>query len=169
VTQPEGRMPLHKLIWPSGFLIMKKILELKNVKLASLNKKYGGRNKVTGGMYLSKDYIATQEMIYLSLKKIKITSPIEVTIFVCSYKDSDNLIHSIINMIEKKGIIDNDREVNCLTVFKKPLKRGALDSVTVFIATSQMDYDLEMDCYNQMSGSKNYGNSKKETTINIPD
>jgi len=130
---------------------MIKILDLKNVNLASLNKKYGGKNPKTGRYFLSKDYKDTQKLIYLSLRKIVIPSPIQLTIFVQTYKDADNLVHAICNTVEKKGIIKNDRDIVCLRVFKKIAKRGSPDSVQVFIETSEQDYNLELDCYDQLS------------------
>jgi Holliday junction resolvase RusA-like endonuclease len=133
---------------------MIKILELKNIKLSSINRKYGGVNKHTGRNFLSKEYAATQELIYYALKNVKVESPVELTVFAASYKDLDNILHSIINMIEKKGIIRNDRDVNCLRVFKKPQKRGSLDSLTVFIGHSEMKYESEMECYEQFSMNK---------------
>ena len=124
---------------------MIKILELKNIKLASINKKYGGVNKHTGRMFVSKDYIATQEMLYLSLRKVRIDSPIQLDIYLESYKDIDNIIHNIVNSIQKKGIIKNDRDINHLRVYKKPLKRGSLDSLHVFIKTSELDYNKQFE------------------------
>ena len=57
---------------------------------------------------------------------------LHVTIFISTYKDSDNF-KIIMDSLQDAGIIKNDRDVILYTVVKTPIKRGQNESIIVQI------------------------------------
>ena len=57
---------------------------------------------------------------------------LHVTIFIDTYKDSDNF-KIIMDSLQDAGIIKNDRDVILYTVVKTPIKRGQNESIIVQI------------------------------------
>jgi Holliday junction resolvase RusA-like endonuclease len=108
---------------------MKKVISLDNVKFASLNKKY------YGNFGLTKEYREFKKLLILSAKKGLIKPNYDMTIRVSMYQDIDNIIKPIMDSLETAGIIDNDKNVLSIDIFKLPIKRGQLGKLEIWIGT----------------------------------
>jgi Holliday junction resolvase RusA-like endonuclease len=115
------------------------VLSIKNIKFASINEKYC-KNK-QGRLYLSKPYREFKEIIQMCCRKDNlrnngcIKSPYRVIIHFSAYHDIDAFLKPVIDGIQAAGIIDNDKNIHELYVFKKPLKRGEVGNLKVEIET----------------------------------
>ena len=106
---------------------MELIISLSEIKFGSLNKKY------YGNFGLTKEYRSFKDLLIASAKKIKIKPPYSVLITVSMYQDIDNIIKPILDALQTKGVIDNDKNVHHINISKYPIKRGELGSICVFV------------------------------------
>ena len=104
-----------------------KVLELHNIKIPSINNKY---NK---NFSLTREYRAFKDMLLHSLKRAVLIGPYAVHVLYSGYIDIDNPIKAILDALETKGIIDNDKYILSLRVNKAPLKRGQAGSLIVHV------------------------------------
>jgi Holliday junction resolvase RusA-like endonuclease len=118
---------------------MHKIIDLENIKLTSINSKFcvgkkrGKDGKLHSNLYLSKDYAEFKKIITESVIKVFVKKPYEIKIEYSGYVDIDAFIKPLFDGLEDTEIIENDRYIEKLEIIKKPIKRGKLGTLTVFI------------------------------------
>lgn len=113
-----------------------KVIDLKNIKLASINGKYD-YNPKTGKLFLSPEYRKFKKFLIDEIKsntKLTINPPYYVEIRVKTYLDIDNCIKVILDACEESGVIDNDKHVYGLLVLKEELKKGTKSSLEVHVS-----------------------------------
>jgi Holliday junction resolvase RusA-like endonuclease len=115
---------------------MQKVIDIENIKLPSLNNKFMNRS-----YSLTPEYRKFKEMIFrVAVKHKPVDPPYNVLIEFTGYTDIDNPIKCIIDGLQQKGIIDNDKNVLGLTINKIPIKRGRLSKLAVYLSHIE-DYD----------------------------
>jgi len=105
------------------------VIDLENIKLPSLNSKY------YKNFALKSEYKEFKEFLHCSCIQEKIEPPYKVIINCESYIDIDNFIKPIHDAIENRGVIDNDKNVLELHVYKTQIKRGMAGKLTVEVET----------------------------------
>jgi Holliday junction resolvase RusA-like endonuclease len=108
---------------------MMMVINLENIKFASLNKKY------YGNFGLTKEYREFKKLLTLNCLKVKINPPYRVEIIVRAYQDIDNFIKPVLDSLQESGVIDNDKNVESLIVTKDQSKRGELGWIEVYVDT----------------------------------
>ncbi len=58
---------------------------------------------------------------------------VEIEIGIQTYKDITNVAKVLLDALEGAGVMKNDRYVDILRMYKTPIKRGSLDTVTIEI------------------------------------
>jgi len=106
---------------------MKKVIDIDDVKFGSLNRKYK-RN-----FYLTKEYREFKKLLIYSCKKVKASKPYIIEIRVHCYQDIDNVIKPILDALEFRKIIDNDRNVQEIVIHKNHIKKNELGKLQVWI------------------------------------
>ena len=102
-----------------------KVADISQIKIVGKNNKY------YKNFNLTEEYKEFQKEIYYRCKPVKIEKPYGVLIHFNMYHDIDAPVQAVLDVLEKKGVIENDRYILELQVFKKPIKRGRLGSVEV--------------------------------------
>jgi Holliday junction resolvase RusA-like endonuclease len=111
-----------------------KVLDIKSIGLASVNKKYE-INRATGTLYLSRAYADFKKLIQLSAAKARISPPYSVRIDIATKADIDNAIKPILDGLQAAGVIDDDKNVIELTVKKTPVQRRVDSSLVVYVVS----------------------------------
>ena len=107
-----------------------KIIDVANIIIPSVNQKYVLR---AGRLVLSPSYRDFKSSLSKCCRRVSIAAPYSVTIEIESYKDIDNSIKPILDCLTLAGVIIDDREVNELRVVKTKRKRGASESLRVYV------------------------------------
>ena len=111
---------------------MSTILDIENIKITSVNRKYGK------GFYLTNEYRTFKSVISHNCRRgIAIKPPYRVQIFLAMYLDIDNPVKCILDGLADAGIIDNDRNITELLVIKEPIKKNKLGRIKVDIFGGQ--------------------------------
>ena len=106
-----------------------RVLDISEIKIASINGKYeAGRN---GRLFLSPKYRAFKDELVLRCRMARIQPPYAVTISIATPCDIDNSIKAILDALQTKGVITDDKHVKRLTIDKADVKRGRPGSLTV--------------------------------------
>ena len=115
-----------------------KILDVENIKIPSINGKYGVNPK-TGRLYLQPKYREFKELIENMVVQFsidtKIEPPYSVKINVGTALDIDNFIKVLLDSLQQARLIDDDKNVHRLTINKTPVKKGSANSLQVFLNT----------------------------------
>jgi len=115
-----------------------KILDVQNIKIPSVNGKYSV-NHNTGRLYLSKKYRAFKDLMETLIVQFaidtKIDPPYSLRINVSTAVDIDNFLKPLIDSLQQARLIDDDKNILRLIIEKKPVKRGELGSLQVFLNT----------------------------------
>ena len=111
---------------------MMRVVELENIKIPSLNNKYG-MNKYTGQLFLTKEYREFKKLIESNCIPCDVRPPYYVYIEVTGYNDIDNAIKPILDGIEGKAI-DNDKNVLRLVVEKIPTTKKSMNKIIVEVS-----------------------------------
>ena len=106
---------------------MKKVINLENIKFASLNKKYYGNFRLT------KEYREFKKLLTYNCGRWNIDPPYRVEIYVSAYQDIDNFIKPVLDSMKIVGTIKNDKEIMSLKIKKIQIKRGQLGSLEVYV------------------------------------
>jgi Holliday junction resolvase RusA-like endonuclease len=122
---------------------MIKILDLKNIKIASVNKKYG-YNPKSGKLYLTKEYKDFKNLVTKSviIPNEIIEKPYCVKVEVETPHDIDNYLKPLFDALEKSSIIENDKYICKLTVKKKTIKKGTKSSIRVFLGSCEEEFNF---------------------------
>lgn len=114
---------------------MKLIVDLNNINMASINQKYINKSFVLSKEYRNfKDAVSWNCKAHIKEKEFDILRKFKIAIEFSAYCDVDAPIKPILDGIFRPGIIDaDDRQVLELHIIKKPLKRGSLGSLQVYI------------------------------------
>lgn len=110
-------------------VFIKTILELDNIKIPTINQKYGFSPK-SRKLYLNHDYRKFKELLHYSTTSGLLDPPYEIVIEIKTYKDIDAAIKVILDSLEGV-VIENDKFINKLTIFKIPIKKGSLESLRI--------------------------------------
>jgi Holliday junction resolvase RusA-like endonuclease len=113
---------------------MKEIINIANLKFATINNKYGV-NKHTGELYLTQEYKDFKNIILLKAKRGYIKSPYKIRIEAEIYQDYDNILKPIADALQAAGVIDNDKNIVEAHIIKTPVKKGQLGSLKVYLET----------------------------------
>lgn len=116
-----------------------KVLELKNVQLASVNAKYGV-NQRTGRLFLTPQYRLFKELVACMCKAVEIDPPYSVTIDIKTCMDIDNAIKPVLDGLQSAGIITDDKHISALHIYKTASKKGAPSDLTVYVETYGGDH-----------------------------
>ena len=108
-----------------------KVIDIENIKIASINNKYGV-NRRTGNLFITPEYRDFKALMIASARKYKIDPPYIVQIEIGTYIDIDNCIKPILDALESRGIIDNDKNVLRLDVEKESLKKNQPGTSSLF-------------------------------------
>jgi Holliday junction resolvase RusA-like endonuclease len=119
---------------------MIEILNLENIKIKSLNDKFG-YSPAYGKLYMSKEYKEFKELLVQCMCKTQIQPPYRVIIETEMYIDIDNPIKVIIDAMQTAGVIEDDRHIIKLDVYKKQVKRNAENKLRILVEGS---YDQAM-------------------------
>jgi len=106
---------------------MIKIIDLENIKFASVNDRYRGNFRLT------KNYKDFKELLFYSMLREKLPAPYKVNVFASMYLDFDSPIKAIADSMQARKVIDNDRNILDFRIIKTPLKRGKPGALKVFI------------------------------------
>ena len=96
------------------------VLSIENIQIVGKNKKY------YGNFALTKEYKAFQKEIFCNMimPTEKIEKPYRITMDFLMYHDIDAPVQAVLDCLEKKNIIENDRYIERLTVYKRFGKKG---------------------------------------------
>jgi len=124
---------------------MIKVVDIENIQLPSLNKKYKiGRKAGKPILYLTDEYRNFKELIStVAVRPKTIQPPYVVVISFAGCIDIDNPLKPVLDGLQAKGIIGDDKDVLNMMVSKKTLKRGSPSSLTVWVG-HLTDYDKEV-------------------------
>lgn len=109
-----------------------KVIYIENIKLVSINQKFG-MNKLANKLYLNEPYRKLKDQLISACVNTSIKSPYNISIEMSAYVDIDNCIKVILDALQSKGVIDNDKNVLELLVNKKQIKRGRAGSLAVYV------------------------------------
>jgi hypothetical protein len=107
---------------------MIKIIDIDNVKIPSVNRKYNGN------FTLTKDYRTFKKIIASNcFCPVIVDPPYAIRIVFSGYIDIDNPVKCILDGISDAGAIANDRDVLSLHVDKTAIGRGKPGAIAVFL------------------------------------
>jgi len=75
-------------------------------------------------MYLDKNYTDFKKLLIANMKNVNLDPPYVIKIETACYHDIDNPIKCILDSLETKGIIDNDRNILQLDIIKYPIAKN---------------------------------------------
>lgn len=114
------------------------ILDIENIQLPSVNRKYG-YNPKSGQFYLDAKYRELTGTLIKLMKDYhrtaKVEPPYSVKIYVETYLDADNFVKPLFDGMKKAQIICDDRDILFFAVYKKPAKKGCGSSIKVEVET----------------------------------
>lgn len=108
------------------------IIDLENIKLKSINNKYGFNPK-SRRLYLTPEYRDFKNLLIKNAWIKQIDPPYNVFIEMESAIDIDNALKCILDALQESGCISDDKHVHNLTIKKTPAKRGALNKLRVSV------------------------------------
>jgi len=111
-----------------------KVLELHNIKIPSINNKFGYNPKINR-LYVLPEYNSFKNIIKNNVSNIHIEPPYSISILFSAYIDIDNPIKPTLDALQESGIIDNDKNIIELSIIKSPIKRGQPGSISIYIET----------------------------------
>ena len=113
-----------------------KILDVDNISIPSINKKYGYDSK-SGRMYTTPKYKAFKTLIESAViqygKRPMAQPPYSVKVEVSTALDIDNFIKPLMDGMQKSGIINDDANVHELIIRKTPVKKGTPNSLKIYL------------------------------------
>jgi len=117
---------------------MIKILDISNIKVVGINKKFGAKcmlvkKRWSARLFLAKEYREFKKLIELSARDKKIKPPFKLIMITEMYADIDAPIKVVLDGLEKK--LGNDRDVLNLDARKILIKRGAVGQLRVYADT----------------------------------
>ena len=115
------------------------VLDVDNIKLPSINQKFGGINPKTGKFFTAGHYKWMSNTITNLMKAYNnigaVPAPYSVKIEVETYLDIDNYIKCVIDSLTRSHIIGDDKDVLHLEVYKKYRKKGGGSRIKVEVNT----------------------------------
>jgi hypothetical protein len=108
-----------------------KVLDIENIKIIGKNEKY--IKSFTGRLILSDAYKSFKKEIYYSLLDKKFDPPYYLYMRFWMYHDIDAPLSVILDAMEKRKIIKNDRYIKTLNINKEEIKKGKLGKIQVFV------------------------------------
>lgn len=118
---------------------MVRVIDLDNVKIASVNQKYNV-SRTTKQLFLNPEYRKFKELLVASCSDVKVEPPYRMRIEQRCYTDIDNAIKVTLDALQEAGVIQNDRHVLELSVIKEHIKRNAPGSIRVWVGTMEEYY-----------------------------
>jgi Holliday junction resolvase RusA-like endonuclease len=107
---------------------MIKIIDLDNIKLVGVNKKYVDRK-----FHLSKEYRDFKKLLFCTVKNVVIPKDHKVLIIMETALDIDNPIKPILDGIEK--VFKDDKNIKILETRKIAIKRGKTGRLRIYADT----------------------------------
>ena len=108
------------------------VIQLEDIKIPSINAKYNWNPKAKR-LFINKSYQDFKNLLKASCKRVSVRAPYAVEIHITSYNDIDNAVKAILDSLD--NVIDNDRDVEELHVFKTPNKRGRSGALKVYVSS----------------------------------
>jgi Holliday junction resolvase RusA-like endonuclease len=110
-----------------------KIVSISNIKFSSINNKFFiSRNR----MVLTPQYKEFKTIVYVAAKAVKdIKPPYKMIIVMHTSMDIDNSIKCIIDALEDKKILINDKHIERLIVKKTPKKKNEEGLLEVYLGS----------------------------------
>ena len=114
---------------------MQKVIDLENIKIHSINKKYViGKN---GRLTPSRAYRDFKNILEWACHGKLMPKPYRVDIYLNMYLDIDNPLKAILDSLGK--IIEDDRFIEELHVYKTTSKRGTKGRIQVYVDTIKQE------------------------------
>lgn len=120
-----------------------KVIDIKNIKMNSINQKFG-YNPKTRKLYSNSEYKQFKACLINELNANhvnQIAPPYYVDIYMETYLDIDAPIKAILDALQEHGCIINDRDVLSLSVQKKQIKKGTKSSLQIVVETYMEDVE----------------------------
>ena len=109
---------------------MIELLNISNVNIVSANRRL---IRAHGRMINNPDYAAFKKQLYFMTATCKpLTPPYAITIHVSCYCDADNVVKPVLDALQTKGVIDDDKNVVRLEIVKTPIQKGKPGSIIVW-------------------------------------
>lgn len=113
---------------------MVEVLHLKNIRLPSVNNKYG-LDKRRSRLFLLDGYREFKETVALHARHVLIPPPYRISIYMETTVDYDNVLKPIGDGLKLAGVIDDDKHILEATITKKPVKRNTDHTLVVWLET----------------------------------
>lgn len=107
---------------------MTELININNIKIVSANRRL---IPGTGRMVNNPEYTAFKEHLMAMTRKEKLQPRYRIVIKVTCYQDADNVIKPVLDALQKRGVIDDDKNVRFIEVEKTIGKRGAPGKIHV--------------------------------------
>ena len=117
---------------------MIEVINLNNIDLVSTNQRY---IVYKGRMILSSKYRKFKEMLTFACTWEIIKGPYEVNIHIETHLDIDNCIKCILDTLNKR-VIDDDKNILILHIYKKKIKRNLPGNLRVLVGQIDPIYPL---------------------------
>ena len=109
---------------------MIKLLDVNNISIVSANRRL---IRAHGRMINNPDYAAFKKQLYFMTSNVQpLKPPYKIKIAVSCYIDADNCAKAVLDALQTKGIIDDDKNVLRIEIVKTPIPRGKTGSITVW-------------------------------------
>lgn len=112
------------------------VLSVEGIKIASINQKFLKRRD--GRLFLNPAYRQFKNDLTICCRAVKIAPPYAVSIRIRTATDVDAPIKPILDALQAKGVIEDDKHILSLRVMKTPIQRGKHGSVEVIVETMEV-------------------------------
>jgi len=85
-----------------------------------------------GKYFTSTKYKKIKEEYRKVMKLCKLNKPYQFNIFVSTYKDIDNIIKPLFDVMQEAEIIENDKYIEMVKIKKTPIKRNEIEKIEVY-------------------------------------
>lgn len=97
------------------------LLHNENIKIISSNRRL---IQARGRFISNPDYAAFKKELCLMIRPVKLDPHYHLEIYAECYADADNIIKPVIDSLELRGVIDNDRNVVRVDMHKVHIPKG---------------------------------------------
>lgn len=112
------------------------VLNVEGLRIPSINHKFIKRKD--GRFILCPAYRQFKNDLTICCRQVKIAPPYAVSIRIRTATDVDAPIKPILDALQAKGVIDDDKHILSLRVIKTPIQRGKGGAVEVIVETMEV-------------------------------
>jgi len=114
-----------------------RVIDCSNIDLISENQRLA-YNPKTSKYYTTAEYKHYKTILSMLCKKVKIDPPYQIIINAGTGKDIDNIIKPILDVLQSKGVLKNDKHVRSLLVYKTETKNYFLQVDVTTLNTKEI-------------------------------